>query len=41
MYVSADTTSRKCAIDKSVLNARAWCLQERVLSRRIIHFAKD
>lgn len=28
-------------VDASELNQRAWVLQERVLSRRIIHFAKD
>lgn len=28
-------------LDRSPLNARGWCLQERILSRRIIHFASD
>jgi hypothetical protein len=28
-------------LDRSPLNNRGWCLQERVLSRRIVHFAQD
>jgi hypothetical protein len=28
-------------LDRSPLNNRGWCLQERVISRRIIHFAQD
>ena len=32
------TDSRSLEVDKRTLSTRAWCLQERVLSRRIIHF---
>ena len=28
-------------IDRSVLNTRCWCLQERILSRRIVHFSEN
>ncbi|KAH7085965.1 heterokaryon incompatibility protein-domain-containing protein [Paraphoma chrysanthemicola] len=41
MFISAKLGSVSDALDGAVLNTRAWCLQERVLSRRIIHFAQD
>lgn len=28
-------------LDRSPLNNRAWCLQERVLARRVLHFCRD
>ncbi|KAF2122009.1 heterokaryon incompatibility protein-domain-containing protein, partial [Lophiotrema nucula] len=41
MFISARLGSVDDALDGAVLNTRAWCLQERILSRRIIHFAED
>ena len=28
-------------LDRSPVNSRGWCLQERILSRRVIHFCED
>ena len=38
---TAYDTSYQAGIDRSPLNQRAWVLQERLLSRRIIHFASN
>ncbi|KAH7176029.1 hypothetical protein EDB81DRAFT_751443 [Dactylonectria macrodidyma] len=37
--ISINSTSGRLNVDRGALSNRAWVLQERVLSRRIIHFA--
>jgi hypothetical protein len=41
LFISEKLGSVDEILDRSPLNSRGWCLQERVLSRRIIHFAQD
>ncbi|ORY13965.1 heterokaryon incompatibility protein-domain-containing protein, partial [Clohesyomyces aquaticus] len=41
MVLSTRLGSVDDVMDDAVLNTRAWCLQERILSHRIIHFAQD
>ena len=41
MNTRSDTADYGKDIDAACLNRRAWVLQERVLSRRIIHFTKN
>lgn len=40
-YVRENTADYTKDVDAARLNQRAWVLQERVLSRRIIHFTKS
>ncbi|KAK6379823.1 hypothetical protein LTS17_005897 [Exophiala oligosperma] len=40
-YAALDDESYRVRIDNAVLNHRAWVLQERLLSPRILHFAAD
>jgi hypothetical protein len=39
LYVSKEVDDFFEDIEKSLLNGRGWVLQERILSRRIIHFS--
>jgi hypothetical protein len=41
MYFTNQPTSDPQRIEEATLNSRGWVLQERLLSRRIIHFAQD
>jgi hypothetical protein len=41
LFISEKLGSVHEILDRSPLNNRGWCLQERVISRRIIHFAQD
>ena len=41
LFISQKLGSVDEILDRSPLNNRGWCLQERVLSRRIVHFAQD
>jgi hypothetical protein len=41
MYFTNQPTSDPHCIEEATLNTRGWVLQERLLSRRIIHFAED
>lgn len=40
-YICAGTDDFEVDVDKAELNTRAWVMQERVLSRRIIHFSAN
>lgn len=40
-YAALDDEAYRVRIDNAVLNHRAWVLQERLLSPRILHFAAD
>jgi hypothetical protein len=41
MFLSPKVGSINDALYRSILNSRGWCLQERILSRRVIHFTKE
>jgi hypothetical protein len=41
LYLRHDNGGWKQAVENGILNTRAWVLQERILSPRIIHFSKS
>lgn len=41
IHIDLPRGSFRTGLDDGLLQSRAWCLQERVLSRRTIHFCKE
>jgi hypothetical protein len=41
LYISTDIDDFNNHVDRALLNTRAWVMQERVLSRRTIHFSAN
>ncbi|KAI9856310.1 MAG: hypothetical protein M1813_009146 [Trichoglossum hirsutum] len=41
MFMRSQPATVADSLDRSPVNSRGWCLQERILSRRVLHYTKD